>query len=48
MRKLKALQRREAKSERVEPKKGERMTSLAQALGLLTSAILLISLPKGE
>ncbi|XP_033607750.1 neuronal acetylcholine receptor subunit alpha-7 isoform X5 [Cryptotermes secundus] len=47
MRKLKTLQRREVKSERVEPKQEERMTSLAQALGLLTSAVLLFSLPKG-
>lgn len=47
MRTLKTSQRREVKSESVDLKQEERMTSLAQALGLLTYALLLITLPKG-
>jgi len=48
VRTLKTSQRREVKSESVDLKQEERMTSLAQALGLLTYALLLITLPKGE
>jgi len=48
VRTLKTSQRREVKSESVDLKQEERMTSLAQALGLLTYALLLITLPKGK
>jgi hypothetical protein len=48
VRTLKTSQRREVKSESVDLKQEERMTSSAQALGLLTYALLLIILPKGE